>query len=101
MHSAPKAPQPTADQLALEASQREMSAKLDAQENERRKRLLNAAQGIRAYTGSPLFRSAPSNTAAGPVAAVAQAAAAAGGGGGGTSAGIVGRTASRASARAY
>lgn len=53
----PKAPQPTAEQLALERSQREQLTTLDAQENERRKRLLAAQQGARAFRGSALFRS--------------------------------------------
>lgn len=43
--------------------QKQQSATLDATENDRRKRLLNAAEGIRAYSGSPLFRARPSNTA--------------------------------------
>lgn len=48
--------EPTEAQLALEAQQREDSAKLDAQENERRKRLLSAMQGVRAFSGSSIFR---------------------------------------------
>lgn len=62
--SKPKAPKPTPDQLALEAAQREAAAKLDSAENERRKRLLNAAEGTRAYAGSPLFRGLAQNAAA-------------------------------------
>ena len=58
-----KPPAPTAEQLQSEALQRQQSAVLDAQENDRRKRLLNAASGIRAFRGSALFRSAPSDTA--------------------------------------
>lgn len=61
----PSAPTITQDQLDLEAMQRTQSAKLDATENDRRKRLLSAAEGIRAYSGSPLFRGRPSNTAGG------------------------------------
>jgi hypothetical protein len=59
----PKAPKPTEAQKQLEASQVLQLTKLDAQENERRKRLLSAAQGVRAYRGSPVFRSSPSDTA--------------------------------------
>ena len=59
----PKAPKPTEAQKQLEASQVLQMTKLDAQENERRKRLLSAAQGVRAYRGSPVFRSSPSDTA--------------------------------------
>jgi len=65
MGGSPSTPQVTQDQLDLEAMQKTTSAKLDAQENDRRKRLLNAAEGVRAYGGSPLFRSRPSNTAGG------------------------------------
>lgn len=65
MTSSPKQPAITQDQLDLEAMQKTTSAKLDAQENDRRKRLLNAAEGVRAYGGSPLFRARPSNTAGG------------------------------------
>lgn len=61
--------------------QKEQSAKLDTQENERRKRLLSAAQGVRAYSGSPLFRQAPGNTSGASVAASPNN----GGGGGGGS----------------
>ncbi len=56
-----KTPEPTEAQKALEASQREQIANLDAQENERRKRLLSAMQGVRGFRGSALFRA---NTAA-------------------------------------
>lgn len=65
MTSSPKQPAITQDQLDLEAMQKQTSAKLDATENDRRKRLLNAAEGVRAYGGSPLFRPRPSNTAGG------------------------------------
>lgn len=65
MTSSPKQPAITQDQLDLEAMQKTASAKLDAQENDRRKRLLSAAEGVRAYGGSPLFRARPSNTAGG------------------------------------
>jgi len=40
------------------------SALLDQQENERRKRLLNAAAGIRAFAGAAITRATPGNTAA-------------------------------------
>lgn len=72
----PKAPKPTAEQKALEKQQVEQLAQLNAQENERRKRLLAAQQGVRAFAGSALTRGAPSNTAGGP------AVPASGGGGG-------------------
>jgi hypothetical protein len=61
--SKPKAAKPTAAQKALEASQLLQTTKLDATENDRRKRLLSAAQGVRDYRGSPVSRAAPSNTA--------------------------------------
>lgn len=59
-----KTPDPTPEQLAAEAMQRQQSAQLDAQENQRRKRLLGAAQGMRAFRGSALFRTGPKNSAA-------------------------------------
>jgi hypothetical protein len=58
-------PEPTAAQVQLENEQRQTSAKLDKQENERRKRLLAAAQGIRAFRGSAILRAAPGNRAGG------------------------------------
>lgn len=61
----PSTPKVTQDQLDLEAMQKTQSAKLDATENDRRKRLLSAAEGVRSYAGSPLFRARPSNTAGG------------------------------------
>lgn len=66
-----KTPDPTPEQLAAEAMQREQSAQLDAQENQRRKRLLGAAQGVRAFRGSALFRTAPRNASAGAAPAAA------------------------------
>lgn len=74
----PKAPGQTPEQAAYERLQTESLANLDAEENKRRKRLLLNVQGVRAYTGSPITRAAPSNTA-GQGAAVAGR----GGGGGG------------------
>lgn len=59
----PKAPKPTPEQLALEKLQTEQLANLDTQENERRKRLFRAVQGIRAFRGAPILRAAPSDTA--------------------------------------
>lgn len=59
---APKAPKPTPEQLALEKLQTEQLANLDTQENERRKRLFRAVQGIRAFRGAPVLRAAPSDT---------------------------------------
>lgn len=64
----PKTPKPTETQKALEKEQVIQTAQLSQQENERRKRLLSAQQGVRAYTGSALFRAAPSNTAGASVA---------------------------------
>lgn len=58
----PKAPKPTPEQLALEKLQTEQLANLDTQENERRKRLFRAVQGIRAFRGAPILRAAPSDT---------------------------------------
>lgn len=72
--SSPKPIQPTPEQLQLEASQRLQSAQLDKQENERRKRLLSAAQGVRAFRGSALFRGAPTNKAGSSAPAPAAAA---------------------------
>lgn len=57
----PKAPKPTAEQLALEKMQADTLANLNNEENRRRKRLLLAAEGARAYNGSPLVRRAPSD----------------------------------------
>ena len=65
----PKAPKPTAEQKALEKDQIVQMSQLNQQENERRKRLLAAQQGIRAYTGSALFRAAPGDRAGGPAVA--------------------------------
>jgi hypothetical protein len=65
----PPAPDMSA-QDAMLAQQREQQATLDSEENRRRKRLLSAAQGARAYRGSPLFRAPPSNTAGASAAAV-------------------------------
>lgn len=64
--SKPKAaaPIPTAEQLALESDQRVQSAELSKLENQRRKRLLSAMQGTRAFRGSALFRAKPGNRAA-------------------------------------
>jgi hypothetical protein len=70
--SKPKAPKvDTSAQDALLAQQRVQNAALDDEENRRRKRLLAAATGTRAYTGSPMFRRAPSNTAGAASAAQA------------------------------
>jgi hypothetical protein len=80
----PKANGPTPEQVALERLQAEQLANLDVEENKRRKRLLLAVQGPRAYAGSPLLRAAPSNTAG---AAAPSAIAGRGGGGGGAYAG--------------
>lgn len=66
--SSPSAPKPTQQQLDSEAQQLQASALLDQQENERRKRLLNAAAGVRAFAGSAITRAAPSDTANGIVA---------------------------------
>lgn len=63
----PKTPKPTAAQKALEAEQVQQTAQLNAQDNERRKRLLAAQQGIRVFAGSALTRPAPSNTAGAPM----------------------------------
>ena len=60
---APKAPQTTPEQLALEKLQTEQLANLDTQENLRRKRLFRAVQGIRAFRGAPILRAPPSDTA--------------------------------------
>lgn len=90
---------PTVDTSAqdqLLAQQNLDRAKLDEEENRRRKRLFSAAQGARAYRGSPLFRSAPSNTSGGGAAAPAVAATRAGStgavGGGGPSGGYARRS---------
>lgn len=57
---------PKVDTSAQDAQlerQRLEEAKLDEQENRRRKRLLAAATGVRSFTGSPLLRAAPGNRA--------------------------------------
>lgn len=59
--SKPKVDTSAQDEIAEQ--QRLMQADLDEEENRKRKQLLSAAQGIRAYSGSPLFRAAPSNKA--------------------------------------
>lgn len=51
------------EQLAVEQQQRTDQATLDKQENERRKRLLAATQGLRMFRGSATSRTLPSNTA--------------------------------------
>lgn len=56
--SKPKPPKPTSAQKALEGEQLLQAGKLNDAENERRKRLLTAQQGVRAYRGSPLWRAA-------------------------------------------
>lgn len=61
--SKPKAVGPTPEQLALESDQRVQSAELSKIENQRRKRLLSAMQGTRAFRGSALFRAKPGNRA--------------------------------------
>lgn len=73
----------TSPQDQILQQQKLMQAELDAEENRRRKRLLSAAQGIRAFRGSPLFRASPSNS----VGRVAGAAAVVGGTGTGGSSG--------------
>lgn len=52
----------TAQDAAL-TQQRLEQAELDDEENRKRKRLLAAAVGPRAFTGSPLFRRAPGDRA--------------------------------------
>jgi len=56
----PKMPEPTPAQQAMESKQRETLTLLDAQENERRKRLLSAMQGARAFRGSAIARTTAS-----------------------------------------
>ena len=63
----PRPLKPTAAQKFLEAAQLEQLSKLNAQENSQRKRLFAGAPGVRAYDGSPLFRSLPGNSAGGDV----------------------------------
>lgn len=69
----PKAPGPTAEQLAMEKMQADTLANLNNEENKRRKRMLSVGQGIRSFVGSPDMRAAPGNTAgkaaAGPAVA--------------------------------
>lgn len=95
---APKTPKPTPEQLALEKLQTEQLANLDTQENERRKRLFRAVQGIRAFRGAPILRAAPSDTKgtanpsvfAGQNGAGAAATTTRGGAGAGVGAGVFG-----------
>lgn len=57
---------PAGDNAAQEEmleQQRLAQAGLDEEENRRRKRFLSAAQGIRAYTGSSMFRAKPADRA--------------------------------------
>lgn len=61
----------TSAQDALLEQQRLEQADLDSEENRRRKRLLSAATGMRAFAGSPMFRAAPANTAGRAAAAAA------------------------------
>lgn len=49
--------------IALRNSQITQLASIDAQDNYARKKILNASRGTRFFTGSPLTRAAPSNTA--------------------------------------
>lgn len=65
----------TSAQDAMLEQQRLAQASLDEEENRRRKRLFAAAQGARAYRGSPLFRRPGSDTAgaAAPAAGTARA----------------------------
>lgn len=97
--AAPKKPKvDTSAQDAIAAQQRIDAAELDSEENRRRKRLLSAAMGVRAFTGSPLFRAAPANTAgraAAAAAAVGGASAAGPGGSGYTGAGTRGGSRAR------
>lgn len=67
----PKAPAPTQQQLDLEKLQAQQTAQLDTEENRRRKRLLAAQTGIRAFRGSALMRPAGGNSAGTAPAAVA------------------------------
>ncbi len=53
----------TSSQDAILEQQRLDSAKINDEENKRRKRLLSAAQGVRSYRGSVFSRASPSNTA--------------------------------------
>lgn len=54
---------PTAQQTELETQQANQQATLDQQENDRRKRLLQATQGTRVFRGSALSTAAGTNTA--------------------------------------
>lgn len=61
----PKTPEPTGEQLAMEARQREQSALLDREENLRRKRLFSGMRGLRVFRGSIASRGGAGRGAAG------------------------------------
>lgn len=56
------APQETPEAIALRKSQVAQLADVDQQDNYKRKRILSASRGTRAFTGSAISRSAPSNS---------------------------------------
>lgn len=60
-------PEETQAQKDLETQQRLELIKLDAAENERRKRLLSAMQGTRAFRGSAIYRNAQATQNTGAV----------------------------------
>lgn len=63
----PSKPKEDPSVAVMRERQIEDLAKLDEQENIKIKRMLNASRGTRMYSGSPLSRGAPSNTAGKPL----------------------------------
>jgi len=59
----PEIPGETPEQRKAREAQAETLASLNDEENRRLKRLLNAAQGLRAFRGSAMSRAAPGNRA--------------------------------------
>lgn len=59
-----KAPARTQDEIDLENAQRTQIAEANGKANSSLKQLLYGGQGARVFTGSPLLRDGPSNTAA-------------------------------------
>lgn len=57
------APKESPEAIALRQDQLKQLADVDAQDNYKRKRILNASRGTRYFAGAPTTRSAPSNTA--------------------------------------
>lgn len=66
----PKAPETPPEVIEERKRQAVEIAKLSEDENRRLKRLLSASQGLRAFRGSALSRTAPGNKSGGAVASL-------------------------------